>query len=168
MNTTLAKNGTHTRPQGNRQPDLWTKDLFGGELSRWLGNNFWGSDLMRSTGIETPVNIRETDTSYELELIAPGLKKNDFKISLDRNLLTVGFEHAETENQEQQQKQSAEENKGRFLRREYRYQSFRRSFNLDDSIDTQQIKASYEDGVLRLLLPKKEEAQRLVRQIDIE
>lgn len=166
MNTTLAKNGTHTRPHSNRQPDLWTKDLLGGELSRWLGNNFWGADLMRSTGIETPVNIRETDASYELELIAPGLKKSDFKISLDRNLLTVSFEH--TENSEQRQEQPAEENNGRYLRREYRYQSFRRSFNLDDSIDTQQVKASYEDGVLRLSLPKKEEAQRLVRHIEIE
>lgn len=107
-----------------------------------------------------PVNVRETDKTFELEVVAPGLKKQDFKLEVNGDMLTVSFDHKEENNQE-----SPEEG---WLRKEYRQQSFSRSFNLGDSIDVNKIAASYNDGILSLTLPKKEGAQRISRTIEIK
>jgi HSP20 family protein len=106
-----------------------------------------------------PVNIRETDNSYEIELVAPGLRKEDFEVRMDDKTLVVSFQHKEENNNESQ--------KG-YLRQEYRVQSFTRSFTLDDSIDAEKINARYENGVLWLSLPRKEESQRQRRTIEIQ
>jgi HSP20 family protein len=128
-------------------------------LSRFFDDDFWGFNGLLSRN-EVPVNIRETDKSYEMEVVAPGLKKEDFNVSINHNMLTVSFEHNE---------ESKEENKGEgYLRQEYSMQSFSRSFTLDDTIDADKISAQYRDGVLHLSLPKKEGAQRITKNIQVK
>lgn len=105
-----------------------------------------------------PVNIHETSDAYHLELVAPGLSKEDFKVSLEKGLLTIGYE-----------KTSESENKDyKTHRREFSTTSFKRSFTVDDKINADGIQAKYENGVLKLLLPKKEEVKVAPKQITIE
>jgi len=108
--------------------------------------------------MNVPVNIRETDAAYELQVIAPGLKKEDFKISVDRNILNISFEHKD-ENKEQKE--------GKVLRSEYSFRSFKRSFTLNDKIDTNGIAAKYTDGVLEVSLAKKENTTPATQEIPV-
>ncbi len=104
------------------------------------------------------VNISETDGHYHIELAAPGLKKKDFKLNLDRNVLTISAE-----------KQSEQtENDKKYNKREYSYSSFVRSFTLPDSADDGNIEAEYTDGVLKINVAKREEAKMASRQIAIK
>lgn len=96
-----------------------------------------------------PVNIKETENSFLVELMAPGMKKEDFNIELDNELLTISAE-VRSENSTQEE--------GKFTRREFGYSSFRRSFTLPETVKEEDIKAMYQDGILRIDLPKKEEA----------
>jgi HSP20 family protein len=107
------------------------------------------------------VNIAESEGHYHIELAAPGLKKEDFKLDLDRNVLTISAE--KTTEQENNDKQGKQYNK-----REYSYTSFVRSFTLPDSADDAKIDASYTDGVLKIDVAKKEEAKTVRRQISIK
>ena len=106
----------------------------------------------------TPVNIRETEKEYLLEVVAPGLNKEDFKISLENNLLTISVEG----------KEDAVNEGEKFVRREYRFQSFKRSFTLDEKMNTEAISAQYVNGVLTLNLPKQEEVKPATKQISIQ
>ena len=92
------------------------------------------------------VNVTETEKSFTLELAVPGLSKEDFNIRLDNGVLTISAEK-ETE-------RKAEEDK--FTRREYNYSSFTRSFSLPENCNPEKIDAKYDNGVLKLMLPKKE------------
>lgn len=125
--------------------------------NRFFDDDFWGAAPMAGGTNQVPVNIRETDKSYEVELVAPGLRKEDFKVHIHHNQLTISFEHQEEEENRQDE----------YLRREYRMQAFSRSFTLDDTVDVDHIAAQYRDGVLCLSLPKKEGAQRLTKEIPI-
>jgi len=142
---------------GNQIPGFQRRffdDVFGRELFNWENNNF------STTSTTLPsVNIKETSDNYEVEVAAPGLDKNDFKVSLDGSLLTIS---SEKENQQV----SEEEN---FTRREFSYQSFQRSFELPKNVvDEDKISARYENGLLYLSIPKKEEAkQKPPRLIEI-
>lgn len=105
-----------------------------------------------------PVNIHENENGYEVELSVPGRSKDDFKINLEQGLLTISFE-------------TKEENKAegkKTLRREFSYQSFTRSFNLDETIDAENIQAKYENGILAITLPKKEQAKPVKKEINIQ
>ncbi|HEY4198285.1 MAG TPA: Hsp20/alpha crystallin family protein, partial [Mucilaginibacter sp.] len=133
--------------------------LFQNNLHRFFDDDFFGFNGVQSLN-NVPVNIRETDKAYELELIAPGLRKEDFHLNLSGDVLTVSFEHAE-EKQDEGKNQS-------WLRREYKKAAFTRSFNLDDTVDASKAAAHYQDGVLRLSLPKKESAQKLSRTIAVQ
>lgn len=97
------------------------------------------------------VNVLEDENSFKIELAAPGLKKEDFKINVHENVLTISAE----------QKTESEENKndGKYTRKEFNYSSFKRSFTLPKTVDGDKIVASYNEGVLGLSLPKKEEAK---------
>jgi HSP20 family protein len=133
--------------------------FFQNNLNRFFEDGFWGFDgLSQQNNI--PVNLRENDKGYDLQLVAPGLRKEDFKISVDGDLLTISFEHKE-ENREEEKNQ-------RWLRKEYKMQSFSRSFNIDDTFDANKIAANYRDGILHLTLPKKEGMQRVSRNIEIK
>ena len=122
--------------------DIFHRDLFD-----------WGEANFSNTGTTIPaVNIKETKEGFEVEMAAPGMSKNDFKIELENNLLSIS---SQTSNQN-------EENDGdRYSRREFSYQSFQRSFTLPrDVVDSEKIQAKYEDGVLKLMIPKREEAKK--------
>lgn len=105
----------------------------------------------------TPVNIRETEKEYLLDIVAPGLNKEDFKISLENNLLTVTVEKKE---------ETANEGE-KFIRKEFQFQGFKRSFTLDEKINADSISAQYVNGVLTLNLPKKEDVKPATKQISI-
>lgn len=131
---------------------------FGG-LFEELFNQFpanWGKDANNAYSA-VPVNIHENKDGYHLELNAPGRNKEDFKVSLDNGLLTISFE----------KKEEAENKDYKTIRREFSYRSFKRSFTLDEKINAAGIEAKYENGVLKLYLPKKEEVTVAPQQITI-
>jgi HSP20 family protein len=123
-------------------------------------DNFFNDSFVsdRMTTRVPAVNISETDQNYHIELAAPGLKKEDFKLNLDRNMLNISVEKKTEQN---------DENK-KYNKREYSYTSFVRSFSLPDSIDESKIDAEYTDGILKINIAKKEEAQQTNRQIEIK
>ncbi|MEJ5962037.1 Hsp20/alpha crystallin family protein [Pedobacter immunditicola] len=120
-----------------------------------LFNDAFISDRMISR--VPAVNISETEQGYDIELAAPGLKKEDFKISLDKNVLNISAEKKAEE---------TEQNK-KYNRREYSYTSFTRAFTLPETIDENNIEASYHDGVLAIRVARKEPAQMETREINI-
>jgi HSP20 family protein len=109
-------------------------------------------------GFFPPVNIHETTDAYHLELSAPGRSKEDFKLAVDGGQLTVSYEKKE-ENKTEDYKT---------IRKEFSFRGFKRSFTLDDKIDSNGIQAKYENGVLKLLLPKKEQVKESTKQITIQ
>ena len=116
----------------------------------------WGKDAQNGLA-SVPVNIHETKEGYHLEVNAPGRSKEDFKINLENGLLTISFEKKEeTENKEY-----------KTIRKEFSYRSFKRSFSLDDKINAAGIQAKYDNGVLKLYLPKKDEVIVTPQQISI-
>jgi len=133
--------------------------IFQNNLSRFFDDEFWGFNGTLNKN-QVPVNVRETDKSYEMYLIAPGLRKNDFQLNIAGDTLTVSFKHAEENRQENES--------GNWLTREFKLQEFSRSFSLGETIDAGKIAARYEDGILKLHLPKKENAQKVSREITID
>lgn len=123
----------------------------------WLG----GTTNVNSIGTSIPaVNIREDDDSFNVQVAAPGKSKEDFNIELDNDVLTISAE-------EKKENETTDKN-GRFTRKEFSYSNFKRSFSLPDSVDSTRISASYNNGVLEIALPKKEEAKvQAKRMIDI-
>lgn len=105
-----------------------------------------------------PVNIKETDKNYSIEVVAPGFEKADFKVNVDEQILTISAEK-KNEVKEENEKQ---------IRREYSYRSFKRSFTLDEKTDVNGIDAKYVNGVLTLNLPKKVEVKTPAQQINIQ
>jgi HSP20 family protein len=129
-------------------------DFFNRELFNWGNNNF------SSTSTTMPsVNIKETADNFEVQVAAPGMEKKDFNITLDGNLLTISSSKQYEDNKKE----------GNYTRREFSYQSFQRSFDLPkDVVDADKINARYENGLLHLIIPKKEEAkQKAPRMIEI-
>ena len=105
------------------------------------------------------VNITEQKNDYLVSLAVPGMKKEDFKIDVDGNMLTISSEKEETK----------EEKDKKFTRKEYNYSSFSRSFTLPDEVNQEKIDAKYEDGVLKISLPRKEEVkQPTAKQIAVK
>jgi len=111
-----------------------------------------GSLLGSLNPISVPaVNIAEQKDHYVVSLAAPGMKKDDFKIDIDGNTLTISAETEETK----------EEKEDKYTRKEFNYSSFSRSFSLPDWVNKDKIDATYENGLLKLTLPKTEEARKL-------
>ena len=125
--------------------------------------NFFKNDFNQSErkGF-VPVNVKETEKSYQLEVVAPGFEKTDFKVNLDQNLLTISVE-----NKNNIKEEAHDHPVEKLIRREYTFSSFKRSFTLDEKIDATNINASYVNGVLRLNLPKKETVKASAQQINI-
>lgn len=122
----------------------------------------WGLSNYSDTNTSIPkVNVKETKDNFEVEVAAPGMNKNDFKIQLDGNTLSISSEKSN------QREENNEDEK--YSRREFSYQSFQRSFTLPkDVVDADKIEAKYENGLLHLVIPKKEEAkQKPPKQIQI-
>lgn len=124
-----------------------------------LFNNFpatWGRDTNQAYAV-VPVNIHETNEGYHLELNAPGRNKEDFKVNVENGLLTISYE----------KKESQEQKDYKTIRREFSFRSFKRSFTIDEKINADGIQARYENGVLKLYLPKKEEIKVSPKEISI-
>ncbi len=105
-----------------------------------------------------PVNIVEKNDFYHIELAAPGMEKADFNVKLDGKVLTISTEKKEEKSTENE----------KMIRKEFSYKSFRRSFTIDDKIDAANIAAKYENGILKLDLPKKEEIKNGAKEITIQ
>lgn len=125
-------------------------------------NDFFNQDIGKFIGSEQPaslakVNVIENEKDFQLEVAAPGLKKEDFQLNLDKNILSieVAFE------------KNSEETEGRYTRREFNYRTFKRSFTLPETVDQTAIHAKYENGILYISIPKKAEAVAIKRQIEI-
>lgn len=116
----------------------------------------WGKDQVHNH-FAPAVNIHETTDGYHVELNVPGRNKEDFKVSIDNNLLTIAFE----------QKEIVENKDYKTLRREFSFKSFKRSFTLDEKVNADAIQAKYENGILKLYLPKKEEVKVAPKEIAI-
>lgn len=139
--TIVKRNGTLL----NNFPALFD-DFFRRDLSDWATGNFSGTNTTLPA-----VNIRETNNSFEVEMAAPGMRKEDFTVELENNLLTISAEPS-SDNKEKED--------GKYSRREFSYQAFQRSFTLPkEVVDSDKINGRYEHGVLLLTIPKKEEAK---------
>ena len=151
-----AKNGSDSNTSlGFRSlPSLssWMDDIF----NRSFGNEFVSNF---NTGITLPaVNVLDNDDEYVVEMAVPGLKKSDFDVNIDNQLLTISAER-NTED---------EDTNENFTRREFGYSSFKRTFSLPETVETEKVNAKYEEGILRVTLPKREEAKKKpLRQIKI-
>jgi len=130
----------------------WVDDVFENGIGTGFLSNF-------NTGITLPaVNIRENADDYTLELAIPGMKKSDFNIDVDNKILSIS---SEIETKEE----SEEEN---YTRREFGYSSFKRTFAMPDTVNSEKVSANYEDGILRINLPKRDEAkEKPSRRIEI-
>ncbi len=105
------------------------------------------------------VNVTEEDKLFRIEVAAPGVTAEDLRIDLENDLLTISTEHTENK----------EETDRRYLRKEFNYSSFKRSFQLPETVNTESIRAGHESGILTIELPKKEEVvQKAPRQIAVE
>lgn len=119
----------------------WMDEIFNGGFPSVFTQNF-------NEGISLPmVNIKEDPGAYFVEMAVPGLKKSDFQIDIDNGILSISTEMEE------------EQNDGNYTRREFGYSSFKRSFTLPETVDDENIKATYSEGILSIVLPKKEEAK---------
>ena len=137
----------------NQYPSLFDR-FFDNGLFDWSNRNYSNTNTTLPS-----VNIKESSDGFEVEVAAPGLTKDDFRIELNHDLLTISSEkEIENETKEGQQ----------FSLREFSYQSFSRSFTLPNTADSEKIGAKYENGILRIMIPKKEEARpKPARQIAI-
>lgn len=113
----------------------------------WLG----GVSEMDSLGANIPpVNVQDNEDNFVVELAAPGKKKEDFKLELDNEILTISSEEKQEE---------VSDDKTKFTLREFSYKAFERKFTLPETVDNGKISASYEDGILKIEIPKREEAK---------
>jgi HSP20 family protein len=147
MNTLVKKNN------GRNIADPWM-DFFDVD-------NMFGRSWMKPFDKSLPaVNISENDRTYTVEVVAPGMKKEDFKVNVEDDILTIS---AETKHE------TTEEDKDRqYSRREYSHSSFTRSFRLPDNAKDDNIDASYQDGVLKLNIPKTKEQVKTTKEIKVK
>ncbi|WP_109298795.1 Hsp20/alpha crystallin family protein [Aquimarina sp. AU474] len=120
-------------------------------LDDFFNTDWLGGTNVSKIGFNTPaVNVKETDNDYTIELAAPGLTKDSFNIELDNEILHIS---SETKSEKETN------NEGKYTREEFGYSTFKRSFNLPDTVNAVKIEASYENGILIVALPKREEAK---------
>jgi HSP20 family protein len=119
---------------------------------------FFRDDFSSSMKGFVPVNVKETRDAYQIDVVAPGFEKNDFNLNIENELLTISAEKkSETKGENEKQ-----------IRKEYSSRSFKRSFSLDEKIDSEKIEAKYVNGVLTLNLPRKAEVKVSAKEISIQ
>jgi HSP20 family protein len=133
--------------------------IFDNMLRRFFDGNLWDTEGSASR-VAAPVNVRENDQQYELDVIAPGCCKENFKIQVQNNELQISYTHDDCGKQ-------ADEKTG-WVRNEYMQRSFSRHFTLDETVDSENISAAYNDGILRIVLPKTEKAKPRLLSIDVK
>ena len=114
-------------------------------FDEWLSNEWLPSSTLPTKQLPA-VNIQETDTSFLLELAAPGFKKEDLQVEVEKDILSISS-----------QSDAAAEEDAQYTRKEYGYHSFRRTFTIPESVDSKKIEAQYKEGILEVKLPKKKE-----------
>ncbi|GAA4315469.1 hypothetical protein GCM10023143_26860 [Compostibacter hankyongensis] len=147
---------THAHHPVVRSLPGFVEDFFvNNSLPKWLDGDFFRSG---SVDIHPPVNIRETKDGFTLDVVAPGLAKEDFKVKLEGDTLLISAE---------KQTEKEEKTDDKQIRREYSFRSFKRAFTLTESVDTAGINAAYENGVLKVTLPKKEDQVEASKEITV-
>ena len=119
-------------------------------FSQWVDNFFNEEDPffreMRSTWANMPaVNVRETEDSYEIEVAAPGMTREDFKVSVEHGMMSIRAER----------RMETEDSKDDYIRKEFNYTTFERNFNLPDDVLSDKVAAKYDNGILRITMPRK-------------
>jgi HSP20 family protein len=138
----------------NQHPSLFDR-FFENDMFDWTNRNFSDTNTTLPS-----VNVKEDKDSFVVEMAAPGFEKDDFKIELNNDVLTISSE----KKMENETKEDA-----RFTKREFSYQSFCRSFTLPVTVENEKISAKYENGILNIAIPKKEEAKpKPIKQIAIK
>lgn len=133
------------------------RDLFPSLFREFFDRDIFDTFNMAFNDSTLPaVNIKETRDEFVVEVAAPGMKKEDFKIEIDNNILMIS---AEKEDRKEEGKE------GQYTRQEFSYQSFKRTFTLPNTIEENNIKATYTDGILSIVLPKKEEAKEKPKRL---
>lgn len=122
----------------------------------WNNPALWSST--NKSSFSPAVNIFETSDAYHLELNVPGRNKEDFKVNVENGLLTISYEKPEEKQPED----------FKTVRREFGFKNFSRSFHVDETVNTENIQAKYENGLLKFFLPKKEQPKNEVKQISIQ
>lgn len=136
--------------RGETLPSTFLPSTFDDFLRPW--NEWFNDENIMTRNLNMPaVNIMETKDDFNVSLAVPGMKKEDFNIDLDGNMLTISCEKEEKK----------EEKEAKYTRKEYNYSSFSRSFTLPEGVNQEKIDAHYEDGILKMTLPKKEEVKKL-------
>ncbi len=138
---------TNNRPFAGSFPTLL--DSIFSDVEKTFGQKDFASKV--------PTNVIETEDAFHLELSAPGIDKNNFALHLEQGILTIGYEA----------KQAAETPVSNYVRKEFGIGSFKRSFSMEDKIDTENIAAKYENGLLKILLPKKAEMKPSTKSITV-
>ena len=138
---------------GNKLFPSWTNE----SLKNFLSNdNFFNHDFLEEDSLMPAMNVKEHDKDFEIEFAAPGFSKKDFEVTIDDNTLNVCGE---------KQKETEEMDEG-YTRKEFNYNSFKRSLKLPESINTdQEVKAIYKNGILKLNLQKKEEVKEQPKKV---
>lgn len=142
MNSMVRSNNTLFPTIPSLFDDFFTRDWLDSSLANW-----------KVSGATLPaVNVKESNDDFQIEVAAPGMTRDDFKVELDNNVLTISSEREE--------KNEEKDEKGNYTRREFSYQSFQRSFSLPESkVLGDKISARYSDGILYVTVPKCEEAK---------
>jgi HSP20 family protein len=142
---TLIKRNSDLIPEQSLLTDFFNAD------------RFFNSDLLdikRLSGVIPAVNIKGNEKEFNVEVAVPGFNKNDFKVDVSNDILTISAIKEEEKNEDGKD----------YKRREFKYNSFERSFTLPKTINADAIKADYKDGILKLILPKNEEAKHLAKK----
>lgn len=147
---TLVKLNNH------RSTDPWINGIFDSFFSDSSTLQNFNAKIAKT---KPSVNISETNLGFEIEMATPGFKKEDFKINLEKSLLTISSERKEEE----------EEVEGKhYNKREFNFEAFSRSFTLPEIADGEKISAEYTDGILKVFIAKKEEEKEKTRMIDVK
>ncbi len=139
-------------------PVIRTRSSMPNWIEEFFGNDFFNNEPVVNASVPS-VNVIESNDNYKIEVAAPGLKKEDFKIELDNKLLKISSERQHEDETQKNEK---------ILRREFSYCSFKRTFSLPETVHPEKIEAKHENGILTVVIPKREEAKlQPVKQIEI-
>ena len=155
--TTLAKRKNKNRllSRFNNDP-FWNSSLFPSNLNEiqnlFKFNDVFNGDFFEEDSLMPSMNVKENKDNFEIELAVPGFEKKDFEVSIDGNVLNISGEKSKKE----------EEDEENYTCKEFSYKSFKRSSTLPESVDlSQEVKASYKDGILQIGLAKKEDTKKV-------
>lgn len=135
----------------SRNLDAFFNDFFNRSLTDFIGNDM----AVAST---PAINVIEQENEYHIELAAPGMSRENFDIQVERDTVTIKGE----------QRHNEEENDEKYVRREFNYTAFKRSFNVPTNVNVEEIGAKYQDGVLTLSFPKRVDKKEATRTIEIK